>query len=117
MTYSGWQKLIYDLISLAREQISLARLARQEAIFAEDMRDLMGIAPWDDEMIPTLHKSAKLMRCKARETLKLAEIENGKRFLRGEGTVLLKEWLDGRNFRKWLEYKKVYADSFHLEEA
>lgn len=116
MNIPDWEESILNLVSLAREQLSLARLLRQKAQVVQDMKDAFGIRPADHALIPTLLTSAKDMRIAAGATLKMIEIENGKMVMRGVVPIRLDVWLNGHMFRVWPEYLETYEDDPHLRE-
>lgn len=107
MDVQGWENIVHNLISLAREQISLARLLKKKAQFHQDMRDLLGISPVDHDLIPTLLNYAWIMRLQARKTLQKIEIENGKMYVQGIVPVRLDVWLNGRMYKEWPEYHQT----------
>lgn len=117
MNVPDWQEIVLSLVSLAREQLSTARLFRQEAQVAQDIKDEFGVRPTDPELIPTLLKSAQEMRIAAGVTLELIEIENGKMVMLGIIPLRLDVWLNGHMFREWREYHEVYKDNQHLKEG
>lgn len=116
MNAPDWQENVLDLVSLARDQLSLARLLRQKAQVFQEIRDTSGIHPMDPELLPTLLNSAWIMRCQAGATLKMIEIENGKMVMAGVDPVRLSAWLNGHMYRTWPEYWETYINDPHLKE-
>lgn len=116
MNAPDWQENVLDLVSLAREQLSSARLLRQRVQEVQDMKDAFGIRPTDPELLPTLLSSAKEMRICAGATLKMIEIENGKMVMAGVDPVRLSAWLNGHMYRTWPEYWETYINDPHLKE-
>ncbi|MCK5014674.1 MAG: hypothetical protein KAS66_12740 [Candidatus Omnitrophica bacterium] len=114
MTPLDWQESVLSLVSLAREQLSLARLLRQKTQIIRDMKAAFGVRPTDPEMLPTLLNSAQEMRLKAQITLKKIEIENGKMVTQGVDPIRLTRFLDGRFYQTWSEYREIYKDDQHL---
>ena len=117
MNIPDWQVMVLNLVSLAKEQLSLARLLKQRAQVIRDMKDVFGIRPSDPELIPTLLNAAWISRCQAGATLKKIEIENGKMVTQGIDPIRLTRYLDGRNYPTWQEYSDVYQSDLHLKEA
>lgn len=116
MNTSDWQDVLLNLVSLAREQISLARLLRQKAQVVQDVTAVFGCRPSDPELLPTLLSSAKEMRLCAGATLKKIEVENGKMKMMDVVPIRLNVWLNGHMFRTWPEYLETYINDPHLRE-
>ncbi len=99
-----------DLLFMAKQALVRARIYRQEATLLSDSRLLWGSFAWLDAEITSKHLQASGFREDAKLILQEVERQNGKAFIKGDFIGPLNYYLNGRNFRQWLAYDRLYEN-------
>lgn len=98
----------YD-IHLAKQILIQARIARQKATITKEFALINPYTVTLDAEIKALEDEAADLRKTARALLRDVERLNGKRYLEGEETFPLKDYLKGKFFKAWQEFDVEYA--------
>lgn len=94
----------------ARYHLVLARKALQEGQALVDDRGAAGFGNNHElELAQEKFRLATLHKMYAKQELVDAEKQAGRDFLDPFGVILGAKDLDGKNFKEWLAYKKVFA--------
>lgn len=101
---------ISDNLNWAQYHIVLARKCSQEAQSLVDDRGMAGFGNnWELEKAHAKSKEATFHRSCAKGELVEAEKQAGRDFLFPGEVILGARDLNGKNFKHWLAYKKVFA--------
>lgn len=98
-----------NYINLAKRYLVHARIARQKATVAEEMAMHEGHNDFLLEQAKVNLKRAEEYRQEARALLREVERNNGARYMVGERTFPLKDYLVGKFFKTWDNFDAEYA--------
>jgi len=101
--------VINELLEIARDLLIRARIANQKAVIVMETWDNNRTAAAIRREALLYRQDARFDRKEAREALRLVEKKTGQKYVRGWTYTALKDTLDGRNFREWVEYRTLYA--------
>ncbi len=104
-------EVIEDKLEEVRWALSRARLYKHEAEVHSEMDALYGPEYQDYGTGEWCFAEAKTFRLEVKKLLKEIEIINETLYLAGWKPILLREHLNGSEFRTWFEYRGAYNSS------